>query len=269
MKKERGRNQEKTKAFTLIEILVTIAIISILAAILFPVFARARESARRASCMSNLKQIGLGMMMYVQDYDETYPLSNTGGTQTDTSMPGRHFATTTSGECEANCISWMDLVYPYVKSIQLFVCPSVREEAYPSYGYNGAFGSPTNKTRYDYDLYYGSARLPNGGYHPTKLAQVTRPAEVIMNMEYNYSASVWITPNSIRNSALPTAAESSRLRTIPHLQGMNVAYADGHVKWMSANQIVASIGPNNENCYINNVDSNNAWCSLAWNPFIP
>ena len=63
----------RRKAFTLIELLVVIAIISILAAILFPVFARARESARRTSCLSNLKQIGLGIMMYVQDYDETYP----------------------------------------------------------------------------------------------------------------------------------------------------------------------------------------------------
>ena len=61
------------QAFTLIELLVVIAIIAILAAILFPVFARARENARRASCQSNMKQIGLGLMQYVQDYDETYP----------------------------------------------------------------------------------------------------------------------------------------------------------------------------------------------------
>ena len=73
----------KTDGFTLIELLVVIAIISILAVILFPVFARARESARRASCMSNLKQIGLGMMMYVQDYDGRFPVicpSKTGQT---------------------------------------------------------------------------------------------------------------------------------------------------------------------------------------------
>src|SRR5688500_3211019 len=63
----------KNRAFTLIELLVVIAIIAILAAILFPVFARARENARRASCQSNLKQIGLGVMQYVQDYDERYP----------------------------------------------------------------------------------------------------------------------------------------------------------------------------------------------------
>ena len=65
----------RRSGFTLIELLVVIAIIAILAAILFPVFARARESARRTSCISNLKQLALGTMMYAQDYDETYPMS--------------------------------------------------------------------------------------------------------------------------------------------------------------------------------------------------
>ena len=63
----------KRKAFTLIELLVVIAIIAILAAILFPAFARARENARKTSCMSNMKQIGLGSMQYTADYEETYP----------------------------------------------------------------------------------------------------------------------------------------------------------------------------------------------------
>src|SRR5262249_38734327 len=66
--------RNKKSAFTLIELLVVIAIIAILAAILFPVFAQAREKARSISCLSNNKQVSLGVLMYVQDYDETYPI---------------------------------------------------------------------------------------------------------------------------------------------------------------------------------------------------
>src|SRR4051812_20391972 len=96
------------KGFTLIELLVVIAIIAILAAILFPVFGRARENARRASCMSNMKQIGLGVMQYTQDYDERYPMRYYGGAPTGAIQ-------------EAN--SWRRQIYPYVKSAQLFSCP--------------------------------------------------------------------------------------------------------------------------------------------------
>ena len=101
------RTASRKSGFTLIELLVVIAIIAILAAILFPVFARARENARRASCQSNLKQIGLGIMQYSQDYDEQMVpayLINGGGT-------GVH-------------IHWRTLIHPYVKSTQLFACPS-------------------------------------------------------------------------------------------------------------------------------------------------
>ena len=102
-------------AFTLIELLVVIAIIAILAAILFPVFARARENARKTSCLSNLKQIGLGVMQYTQDYDEKYPLSRTDNI-TVTNINGA--AQTLNGA------PWHIVVQPYIKSYQLFKCPS-------------------------------------------------------------------------------------------------------------------------------------------------
>jgi prepilin-type N-terminal cleavage/methylation domain-containing protein/prepilin-type processing-associated H-X9-DG protein len=98
-----GENPVK-KAFTLIELLVVIAIIAILAAILFPVFARARENARRTSCMSNLKQMLLGIHQYTQDYDERYP-------------PRASFISNQN-------VLWPQLYQPYVKSTQLFQCPS-------------------------------------------------------------------------------------------------------------------------------------------------
>jgi len=96
--------------FTLIELLVVIAIIAILAAILFPVFAQAREKARQSGCLSNLKQIGTGLMMYTQDYDEAYPCN----------WYGSLWPTTPDGKA----YKWMDAVFPYVKNEQVFSCPS-------------------------------------------------------------------------------------------------------------------------------------------------
>ena len=116
------------RGFTLIELLVVIAIIAILAAILFPAFARARENARRASCQSNLKQIGLGILQYTQDYDEKFVnlSTNQGG----------------GG-------GWAGKLYPYVKSAQIFVCPSTRvvdtsDSSYKDYPIGANYGLNNN-----------------------------------------------------------------------------------------------------------------------------
>ncbi|MES2460035.1 MAG: DUF1559 domain-containing protein [Armatimonadota bacterium] len=99
-----------SQAFTLIELLVVIAIIAILAAILFPVFAQAREKARQTACLSNTKQMASSLMMYSQDYDETFPwasLNPLGGSVNDMRNP-----------------KWMDVLQPYTKNDQVFNCPS-------------------------------------------------------------------------------------------------------------------------------------------------
>ncbi|BDI34444.1 hypothetical protein CCAX7_64950 [Capsulimonas corticalis] len=104
-------NVKSKTGFTLIELLVVIAIIAILAAILFPVFAKAREKARQISCVSNLKQIGLGITQYVQDYDETYPVCRLG---------------------DASSTPWHSLIMPYVKSTGVFKCPDDSDSTFVS-----------------------------------------------------------------------------------------------------------------------------------------
>ena len=228
------------QAFTLIELLVVIAIISILAAILFPVFARARENARRASCMSNLKQISLGFMMYTQDYDEHFPpplweKPGVSGSLTasdfvapgsvDKSKPAGNFKVS-PGSGSGKLYTWMDFIFPYVKSVQLFTCPSfsVRiasaQNESPSYGYN-AFVSGLKK---------GGPSYPSRP--PLALAAIDRPAEIILALDYPVIYSVDAIPgNYCSSSSFLSSTSSYNPIMWPHLSGGTVAFTDGHVKW--------------------------------------
>ncbi|GAB4452991.1 MAG: hypothetical protein OHK0029_04890 [Armatimonadaceae bacterium] len=109
---KKGFTPRKSTAFTLIELLVVIAIIAILAAILFPVFAQARERGRAAACLSNVKQIGLGLMMYVQDYDERFP------------QPFAQIPTINGGGIGDRFIPLESQIEPYIKNFQVWKCPS-------------------------------------------------------------------------------------------------------------------------------------------------
>lgn len=248
---------QKRKAFTLIELLVVIAIIAILAAILFPVFARARENARRSSCLSNLKQIGLGAMMYIQDYDERYPQAywyksatftksaSDYVTQTKAGTPGARFRTgDAGGSPSGNYVSWMDLIHPYVKSTQLFECPSAtNDERFPSYGYN--------------PMISGWNRTSTG--RGIASAEISRPAEVIMNHDANmyyatdYGGNIWCGT---------TFTTTRKDWVYYHLEGFNVTYADGHAKWhkMLASPICDKVGTGG-----NDMGKN----MPAWDPSLP
>lgn len=214
----------KREAFTLIELLVVIAIISILAAILFPVFARARENARRTSCLSNLKQIGLGVMQYTQDYDETYPMS-------------LNYYSPASGDETY----WFQDIQPYVKSTQVFQCPN----GYQAATANGNYGA--NRSILPYS---------NATVNQVKVSAVQSASTIYMIMDYgNYSAS----SSNVRYGDgttwqyLPGMGEGGTACAVTamtgfdrigdcksgrHFGGVNMAFADGHVKWLKSSVVV-------------------------------
>jgi prepilin-type N-terminal cleavage/methylation domain-containing protein/prepilin-type processing-associated H-X9-DG protein len=181
----RVRSRRTAPGFTLIELLVVIAIIAILASILFPVFARARENARRSSCQSNLKEIGLAIQQYLQDYDEKY-------------VPDSTAASTP--------MTFADQLQPYIKSRQIFVCPSATDADMQKYP----------------DLTTGPYKSAYG---------------------YNYTGFTDASLLGINMSGVPVTSKTVIMadsNTIPlisgtprHLDGTNFAYADGHVKWLN------------------------------------
>lgn len=209
------------KGFTLIELLVVIAIIAILAAILFPVFARAREKARQSSCSSNLKQIATATLMYAQDYDERMPI----GWSVWMSNPN---------PCSVGAGTYRRLVEPYVKNWQLFTCPSAADSVgCQVYGIN-----PNMWTR--------------------KLGDVQAPASVCMFCEAGswpqnpggdrLNPATWGPPpwGAHWQVAWPGSAQYEgtgcnaccRRPYAVHNEGMNLAYMDGHVKWLKGTNVV-------------------------------
>ncbi len=208
-----------SKGFTLIEILIIIAIISILAAILLPVFARARENARKTSCLSNLKQLGMGVQMYAQDYDEKVPAAYLYWVPSNTNYLN----------------SWMQLVMPYVKNAQVCECPSY--SAASIFTENG----PNKQIRIPRQSY--TALFTITTYAGRSLSEFTKPSETIYGLDNKACSS------GAARTAFPaaycngfywgaTAAEATTIMNrfiseAPHLGGNNYFFVDGHAKWLN------------------------------------
>jgi type II secretory pathway pseudopilin PulG len=234
-----------------------IAIIAILAAILFPVFAKAREKARQTACLSNGKQLGLATLAYAQDYDETFP--PVGGENSNTVYDG-----VKSDGSPFN--GWSLVLQPYVKSRGLFICPSMPTE-FVAVGYcagKGFNGKPiTNHYSYNYLLgsdnsyaYGDYAVSPDGSTQwnrPRALAEVARPANVVV---YQHSNSLqpygsdWGCPYVTIET--PDFINKLRMRVI-HNDGDNLTLADGHSKWFQvkiASSDAGGSGPSGAANYI-------------------
>jgi prepilin-type N-terminal cleavage/methylation domain-containing protein len=189
------RHRSSQDGFTLIELLVVIAIIAILAAILFPVFAQAREKARAVSCLSNTKQMGLGLTMYVQDYDESFPYWSW-WYSSDAGNCGSRDTSALNAGCNHWESMWFNAIYPYVKNNQVFSCPSANDKStllqnaawgwtnnntatlMTNNGFNSALINSPNNYAYNQALAEGTLYGGSGGA-ATTLASLGLPAQIL------------------------------------------------------------------------------------------
>jgi prepilin-type N-terminal cleavage/methylation domain-containing protein/prepilin-type processing-associated H-X9-DG protein len=225
--------------FTLIELLVVIAIIAILAAILFPVFGRARENARRSSCQSNMKQLMLAVLQYTNDNDERYPPT---------------WTVLTSGQ-----VAWSQFIQPYIKNTQIFVCPSdstttdlpVNMSNSPeygpvrpvSYGINGQF------TQAAHPVYKGIVTMQvlkptttvflSDGVSDIRASNAKRDGKPVEwdELKRGFVLGAWTTARA------DTTSEATGGPLARHMETSNVAFADGHVKAMKIEKFYYNNSP--------------------------
>lgn len=248
------KSSNNKTGFTLIELLVVIAIIAILAAILFPVFAKAREKARQASCQSNLKQLGIALAQYTQDNNEFMVMSYYGANNNGWNV----------SDPVNNYYKWMDAIYPYVKSEKVFSCTddSGMNGGTGQYKYYKNLTASSNKYFGSYAINgsnWGVAVTVEKGHGPAvdcwiwgwpqqtsqKAADVTQPASTIWAADGNdsYKMSWFSTAQYTKAGAYPviwdagfnaTTADDTKLNdggiVARHTDQANILYCDGHVK---------------------------------------
>lgn len=247
----------KKRAFTLIELLVVIAIIAILAAILFPVFAQAREKARAISCLSNMKQLGLSLNMYAQDYDGTLMQ--------------------TTYEIPTYKVHWSYVVQPYIKNLQIFVCPSDSNPVTPNVpcGPTGVVGVDCDGQAPKFSYVNNYNAIPAHDWLPASEAAFEKPASLIVLAERRNTLTTgavigkWkgagglfatstthgtskggsqicpgdsyrLTTKADAEAGLLTTSDKSpeviRVKWDRHSEGSNYSFFDGHAKWMRLEQ---------------------------------
>lgn len=203
----------RVSGFTLVELLTVVAIIALLASILFPVFARARENARRSSCQSNLKQLGLAVLMYVGDYDERLPGSSANDSQVTK--------------------IWTRLD-AYLKNAQIIVCPSAVPRGASSYGYN----------------YSPLCTDPDSGCR--LISQIANPAQTVLftdgradtARDFIYPPTAWKLNTDVDGGTYFGGNDFGEV-TPRHFEGVDVNWADGHVKWSSIAALNGPVGDRN------------------------
>jgi len=226
--------QRRTRGFTLIELLVVIAIIAILAAILFPVFAKARENARRSSCSSNLKQISLAWIQYSQDNDEmTVPY-------------------TTSGGSGGSAFAWNQIMQPYLKSTAVLRCPS--NVSFQGYAMNFRAGVSFDTTNNTGSFGRAVADMPMPASEPIFADVIGSSSLADANQAYVFLYDGFNDPDCCNGrqltvpanpgSGIYTGSNNAFIRADIHLDTANYAFADGHVKALKPYRPATNAGGN-------------------------
>jgi prepilin-type N-terminal cleavage/methylation domain-containing protein/prepilin-type processing-associated H-X9-DG protein len=223
-----GARGHRMRAFTLIELLVVIAVIAILAAILFPVFSRAREGARRSTCLSNLHQLNLAFQQYTQDFDEALPCATDGTPGVARSGGWIYYSAFGANRTPRAYDPSRGAVAPYVKNVQVFVCPT-----------DGQGRASGNSYAYNSCLVQRTA----AGFNPGKsLAAFDNTASwMLLGEEASWSGD----EPSINTGADSTDdgyfnVDFGNVFSTRHFDGSNLAFLDGHAKGLNTGQIYAN-----------------------------